>query len=378
MEKYDKNLGYYYLKQRFESYYFNEKLLKEMDRNFFDVSVIKDDEDELEANLNLQKIYFSVAHPGLLIGTGTRIEFSPIQDKESVVFDNYKIGINFDYTTGLPYVPGSSIKGVLRNFFPNIDENEREDVSKAKTEIINIILNKNFSVQELKKVAMSIFEGVKTTSSKEFLPVSKRDKFIEGRILVLNKNKTTVIAKDYLAPHKEVLKDPVPLEILKIAPEIKLELVFQLHDTEIDGLKINKEEKLNLFREILFLTGVGSKTNTGYGHFNREESERLSQEKESIIKKKLEALEKKKAEEEKEKLLKEREKMAPLDRWRLEFEEKSSEEKKKEWEDDINLFENKEDKKIIAKIYLDFFNSEKPISKKSKEKIKKLQAILEK
>lgn len=384
MEKYDKNLGYYYLKQRFESYYFNKEMLKEMDRNFFDVSVIKDEEDELEANLNLQKIYFSVAHPGLLIGTGTTIEFTPIQDKEgkkeSVGLDNYKIGINFDYTTGLPYIPGSSIKGVLRSFFPNIDEtvDEREDISEAKTEIINIILNKDFSVQELKKIAMSIFEGVKTTSSEEFLPINKRDKFIEGKVLVLNKNRMAVIDKDYLAPHKDILKDPVPLEMLKIVPETKLELVFQLNNTEIDGLKLSKEEKLNLFKEILFLSGLGAKTNTGYGHFNREESNELSQKKESAIRKKVEELEKKKVEEEREKLLKEREKMTPLDRWKIEFDEKSSEDKKKVWEEDLNHFENVEDKKIVAQAYLDFFNSEKPISKKTKEKIKKLQAILEK
>lgn len=383
MEKYDKNLGYYYLKQRFESYYFNKEMLKEMDKNFFDVSVIKDEEDELETNLNLQKIYFSVAHPGFLIGTGTTIEFTPIQDKEekkeSIGLDNYKIGINFDYTTGLPYIPGSSIKGVLRSFFPNIDEtvDEREDISEAKTEIINIILNKNFSVQELKKIAMSIFEGVKTTSSKEFLPINKRDKFIEGRILVLNKNRMTVLEKDYITHHKDILGDPNPVAFLKLVPEIKLELVFQLHDAEIDGLKLNKDEKLNLFKEILFFTGLGAKTNTGYGHFNREESNELSQKKESIIRKKVEELEKKKVEEEREKILKEREKMTPLDRWKVEFDEKSSEDKKKIWEDDLNLFENAEDRKIVAQAYLDFFNSQKSINDKTKKKIKRLQEILE-
>ena len=69
--------------------------------------------------------------------------------------------------------------------------------------------------------------------------------------------------------------------------------------------------------------------------------------------------------------------MTPLDRWKVEFDEKSSEDKKKIWEDDLNLFENAEDRKIVAQAYLDFFNSQKSINDKTKKKIKRLQEILE-
>ena len=49
------------------------------------------------------------AYPGVLIGTGNPHEIS----MENAI----KCGFSFDYVTGLPYIPGSSIKGMLRSYF---------------------------------------------------------------------------------------------------------------------------------------------------------------------------------------------------------------------------------------------------------------------
>src|SRR5690554_3416875 len=46
-------------------------------------------------------------YPGLLIGSGYQ--------HESGGENEFKIGFFFDYTTGLPQIPGSSVKGVLRS-----------------------------------------------------------------------------------------------------------------------------------------------------------------------------------------------------------------------------------------------------------------------
>lgn len=388
MEKYNKNLGYYYLRQRFENYYFNPPMLKQMDKEFFDVSIIKETENEkneLEEDLGLKKIYLSVAHPGLLIGTGTNMVFteetfskkdkSSKKDKE----DNYKLGINFDYTSGLPYIPGSSVKGVLRSFFPNINEKikENKEISKVKAGIINLFLDKNYSLDELEIITEAIFEGFKgynEKGEKEFLPMYQRDKFIEGRIIV--NSKSNILERDYLTPHKDILGNPNPLELIKIPPQTKMEIYLQLHDTNVEGISITSDEKLDLFKNILYLSGLGAKTNTGYGHFSEEESRILTQERETILRKKQEELVKLEREKERKKLEEERAKLSPIERWKLEFEEKSADEKKNSYKKDLDSFENINDKKIIAQAYLDFYGSEEKPSKKTKEKIKELNNIL--
>ena len=55
--------------------------------------------------LQLKTIY-----PGLITGSGL-----PHQTGSK---GEFKLGFQFDYTTGLPYIPGSSIKGTLRSMFP--------------------------------------------------------------------------------------------------------------------------------------------------------------------------------------------------------------------------------------------------------------------
>ena len=394
MEKYNKNLGYYYLRQRFENYYFNPPMLKQMDKEFFDVSIIKETENEkneLEEDLGLKKIYLSVAHPGLLIGTGTKMVFTEEKtkeannkkynnrNKEEEKEDNYKLGINFDYTSGLPYISGSSIKGVLRSFFPNVNEKieENREISRVKAGIINLFLDKNYSLDELEMITGAIFEGFKgynEKGEKEFLPIYQRDKFIEGRIIV--DSKSNILERDYLTSHKKILKDPNPLELIKIPPQSKIEIFLQLHDTNVEGISITADEKLDLFKNILYLSGLGAKTNTGYGHFNEEESRILTQERETILRKKQEELVKLEREKERKKLEEERAKLSPIERWKLEFEEKSADEKKNSYKKDLDSFENINDKKIIAQAYLDFYGSEEKPSKKTKEKIKELNNIL--
>ena len=58
---------------------------------------------------------------------------------------------------------------------------------------------------------------------------------------------------------------------MKIAPGCKLEFRFKLVDTEIAGTgkKFSKEQKLELFKEILTTVGVGAKTNVGYGQLKK-------------------------------------------------------------------------------------------------------------
>lgn len=51
----------------------------------------------------------SVCYPGLVTGVGI--------GHEAKIEEEFKLGIHLDYTTGLPVIYGSSVKGVLRSAF---------------------------------------------------------------------------------------------------------------------------------------------------------------------------------------------------------------------------------------------------------------------
>ena len=70
------------------------------------------------------------------------------------------------------------------------------------------------------------------------------------------------MSDDYLAPHKNLYKDPVPIQFIKILPGVEFTFFFRVAPVTIGKVQINK---LALFRNILEDVGIGAKTNVGYG-----------------------------------------------------------------------------------------------------------------
>ena len=389
MEKYDINLGYYYMKLRLQEFYLDKENKQETPFKV-EKKVEDSSQKKLENLTNIDKIYFSVNYPGLLIGTGTKIEYTSFNEKEKDnTKNNFKNGLSFDYTTGLPYIPGSGIKGVIRDFFPTEytknagdkdyseeDKVKTEEQNKVKVELINQILESDYTFEDIERIRDSIFEGrdfekKENFGKEEYLPIFKRDKFIEGKILIQDKKQ--ILDKDYITPHKKILENPIPIQILKIVPGTEIEILLQLNETKIsipekDDIVITKEQKINLFTKILFLTGLGAKTNVGYGHFDEEASIKVTRKREEDARK---ILEKEKL----EVLEKEKENMSDFTRFIYEFENEWDDETKKEKFNEIKKFEG-EEKKEIAKLYLEYLKKESKPSKKTKSKIKDLNDIL--
>ena len=173
----------------------------------------------------LGNIHFeaNTTYPGLLLGSGYAHELPHIEGQAILGFD-------FDYTSGLPIIRGSSIKGVLRSAFRHI-------------EYIQELLNDdNIDIELLE---YEIFDN--------------SDIFFDATIISSGK----ILNDDYLAPHGDnPLKDPTPLRFIKVAPNVIFRFDFLLSD----GL-ISKDEKRKLFQNILEDLGIGAKTNVGYGKF---------------------------------------------------------------------------------------------------------------
>ena len=195
-----------------------------------------------EENQSITTIELEVLYPGLMVGVGYEHDVSA---KESL-----KGGFSFDYVTGLPYIPGSSVKGVLRNYFPNLKEDEKwteKDVQKLAY-IKGIVEVESLSKEDIVALGRSIFEH-----GDVFL-----DAFPKVDTKVDNSG-NVLLAMEYITPHTGgEFAEPVPIPFVKIRPGTKMVFSFIFNgDSGID--------KKTLFTTILQDMGIGAKTNVGFG-----------------------------------------------------------------------------------------------------------------
>lgn len=274
------NLGWLYYKKMYEKGDDDEHI-----KSIFKELLRSGSKDE---SLNMpQSFTLKTTYPGLIIGSGYTHGISNDEDS--------KMGFYFDFTSGVPTIPGSSIKGVLRSLF---GYNAKDNYKEQKQAFIRQLLKKD--TLDVEKLACEIFDGEKEGKP---LSIYKRDKFYEARIVATAGG---ILQEDYITPHKEPLKNPVPLKIVKVRGGTEFEFSFELHDSEIDGIAVTADEKLGLFFELLQFHGLGAKTNVGYGQFEEKELSKMQSER----KLKLAALEEEKIKKAKE--LQERQKEQQL------------------------------------------------------------------
>lgn len=195
----------------------------------------------------------TVRYPGLLVGTGYAHGLKLDEDIKS--------GFYFDHTVGLPVILGSSVKGTLRSFF-GYPMKGKDPYTEAKHAMIRDYLGlpEDFDIA---KLARAIFEGIDENDRK--IGIYDRDIFFDARVVDLESD---LLADDYITPHKDPLKNPVPIRILKVAPGVTFAFRFRLGDTMVNGHTITADQKEELFGNLLSEFGVGAKTNVGYGNFD--------------------------------------------------------------------------------------------------------------
>ena len=172
-----------------------------------------------------------VIYPGLVTGIGI--------NHEATIKGEFKLGVHFDWTYGIPVIYGSSVKGVLRSYFKEF-------------------YKPNESQPNVNDAFEDIFEGGKKS-------IYDRDIFFDAVIVQADKN-GHILASDSITPHDDnPLKNPTPVTFLKIAPGCVIEFRYNLVDTSIEGKILKAEDKRRLFKKILTTVGIGAKTNVGYG-----------------------------------------------------------------------------------------------------------------
>ena len=204
----------------------------------------------------------TIAYPGLVTGIGI--------EHEAKIEGEFKLGVHFDWTYGMPVIYGSSVKGVLRNAF--IAKVEKGKITKYEDYYLKKITKEEWEPEAIEILFNSIFEGKDYDGKDQEGKIQWKNKSIYDRdiffdaVIIKADPKGRILCSDSITPHGDnPLKNPIPITFLKIAPGCQLEFRFKLTDTVINGVPFTAAQKLALFKEILTTVGVGAKTNVGYG-----------------------------------------------------------------------------------------------------------------
>lgn len=265
-----KNIGWFYNRFYYKDLYSGSggADFKEKNEVLTSFQFRKADFVQLKGNISFSLL---TSYPGLLIGTGMSHESGLSKNEE------FKLGLSFDYTSGLPVIPGSSLKGLLRSAFPNsikkysqtddekrVEEEYRTPRKKYIQEVLENLEDENDNdihcKIDLEKVAIienEIFEGMDKEGKS--IPVYQRDIFFDA--FPVKQAGKHFLGSDYITPHSDLLKNPIPIQFMKVMPKVEFSFSFDVHQGQI----LNKEQKVALFRKILLDLGIGAKTNVGYG-----------------------------------------------------------------------------------------------------------------
>lgn len=144
---------------------------------------------------NIFQVELTTSYPGLITGIGVSHQTTLKWMDKNDQIPEFKLGITFDYTTGLPIIPGSSIKGVLRSFFPVMNQNKFCDCYEEKINYIAAIIhmvcqlvsylnNEKAEKQKFRKDLLIDKSGMYAAQSKDEL-LSQYKKERENEILNL-------------------------------------------------------------------------------------------------------------------------------------------------------------------------------------------------
>lgn len=183
--------------------------------------------------------YFSKAHKLTLVYTLETLTRLSIHTKNPYM--PLEIGLAWHPYLNLPYLPSSSIKGLIRSYM------EKYEITVCGLTVSDLFGSKYRSENER--------SGLLTVS--DALPINCIDKLID----------VEVISPHYIESRgiiDEARVKPTPLLFPTISRGVKFKLVIGLKETRGKDVQCIVNEIENIIREA-FLDGIGAKTSVGFG-----------------------------------------------------------------------------------------------------------------
>jgi CRISPR-associated protein Cmr6 len=221
---------------------------------------------QIENPAAIQRFTLYTTYPGLLTGSGYMHETKAAGD--------FKIGYFFDHTTGQPMLPGSSVKGCLRSLFEtDVDKDDKRYTGVKSVAAIQFIANEMLQDNTIStevKIAATHFKKIDEAGLKKVVTdifgdadTSGTDIFFDSVLDITACNNRKIMGTDFLTPHEDELKNPKPIQFIKVLPQVAFEFRFRFNDNGLFTAIAKKE----FFKQLLLIIGIGAKTNVGYGQF---------------------------------------------------------------------------------------------------------------
>jgi len=280
------NLGLLFYKHIYKEHEIFRRVIRDEEKDCLTITVGKDEKPfdpfygvlyEQKANEFSQitndiaehKFPLMTTYPGLLLGSGYMHETKATGD--------FKLGFYFDHTTGQPVLPGSSVKGVCRSLFEvDLTDKGKNFSGPQSVKAVKFVFNEllesekdNPKFGHTKKIE-DIVTGLNETKLKALVSemfgsdkINGKDIFFDAVLDMDANGERNFLASDFITPHHhDLLKNPTPLQFLKVKSNVVFEFRFLLKD----GLWSADIKEL-FFKQVLKTFGIGAKTHIGYGLF---------------------------------------------------------------------------------------------------------------
>ncbi|AEE54540.1 type III-B CRISPR module RAMP protein Cmr6 [Haliscomenobacter hydrossis] len=186
-----------------------------------------------------------IAGRGILSGVGIKHNMG--------LLNELVMGFTFDFTTGMPFIAGSSLKGALR-----------AHCERNTPTILQPLLENEQHPFTQKQFVDLLFEGKDTRNPKapRWLSTYEQCHFIGAAPAV-----DVLLGTDIITPHQHPLKKPTPLPFLKMQAGGHFQFYFYLsaHVTSF----FPADQLLDCFAQMLTRYGLGAKTNYDFGRIDQ-------------------------------------------------------------------------------------------------------------
>lgn len=229
--------------------------------------------------INKTKI-LKILYPGLVTGIG-------INHETGITFE-FKLGMHFDWTYGVPIIYGSSVKGVLKSWFRDTYNTSVKKYYSCGIDDYDLMMD-IFSgavrdiATEHERYPNDWEEKVKVESNRiyTYKSIYQRDIFFDA-VIEKPDSQGRILCSDAITSHgDDPFKEPTPIPFLKIAPGCTIKFRFKLEKSTINGIEFSVDKKMELFTEILTTYGIGAKTSVGYGQLSLEDDDQSSSNKDN-------------------------------------------------------------------------------------------------
>lgn len=231
-----------------------EEIVKNLNEEIYEIAAKKQVEycnsvNTLIEKTNADVLYFKVEYPGLLVGLGNPHEVV-IEKKNK---GQLALGFSLDYVTGMPYIPGSSLKGLMHSVLNNTDAKDYlKNIGCAAADKFV----KEYLGTSKDGIGGDVFYGV--------YPVGRCNEKIKR-----------LMGQETIAPHLDEngkpsqIKNPKAISFMKIMPGTIVAVLIKYKEDKF----VN--ERKSIYNSIIKDMGIGAKTNVGFGLVSNVSAEEI-------------------------------------------------------------------------------------------------------